>query len=115
MFIFSDKKFLRASLLVDDQVFRKQVISSRINGFSILFFMIGGWFVYWNNESTPLIFWSLIGCSLIGLVLLADAHFENKFYKELLDAQSDELLFSQEELIKIQKSLSSNLDSSDQD
>lgn len=120
MFLFSNKEVLKASLLVDDLVFKKLLVSHRINAFSILFLMIGSWLVYQfivipNGESTPLTFWMLVGCSVVGIFLLIDAHFEKKFFKKLLEAQSNENLFSKEELRKIQASFAPTSEVSDRD
>lgn len=118
MFIFANKKVLKASLLVDDNAFQKLVKTNRINAFAILFCMIGAWLLYQfkvipDGEATTQTLLGLIACSVVGCFLLLDAHLEKKFYKELLDKQSNENLFSQDELSKIKASLAPSSENTD--
>ena len=120
MFLLSNREVLKASLLVDDVVFKRLVRSNNLNAFAIIFIMVGSWAVYQfkvvpNGEDTALLFWILVGCSVLGVFLLIDSYFEKKFFKQLLDAQSNENLFSDEELRKIQASLAPQSEVSDKD
>lgn len=107
MFLFTNKEKLRRSMIINEHEYARVLRGNILSGVALVFAAIGSIIMYlgFTDElsKTQNMLYILISFNVLAWFLIADHIFEIKFLKKLLEDQSPDNLFGEEEWLKIRE------------